>query len=255
MKSAMTSEEVRNEVELEFQELILSIMFIKKKSEKGFNGSNTLDTTEILKSLIRITDVQSEIDTDLRCISLKILRKIIEMENKDLTTPAAEWDTDDWAKYEFQVIERQNMMTSLGMIKLICRIVSNDTSLSLKEEAFLSGIALLLGGNEKAQMKFHRYMQKDSENLFVLKLKETITECYELIKKTEIQRNVMMQKQYSLSGRIEELTNLVGNPEHPEVKKLEQQLMVIEDEMQEFELQFETNDSEVLTPKRALSYL
>jgi hypothetical protein len=101
MKSALISEELRKEVELEFQQLIYSITFIKKKSEIGFGGKNTLETKDILKSLIKLTDVQSEIDKDLRKTALKILRKIIEMENKDLTTPAAEWDTDDWSKYEY----------------------------------------------------------------------------------------------------------------------------------------------------------
>lgn len=38
MKCAADSEEVRNEIELEFQQLIYSIMFIKKKSEIGFHG-------------------------------------------------------------------------------------------------------------------------------------------------------------------------------------------------------------------------
>lgn len=143
------------------------------------------------------------------------------MENKDLTTPAAEWDTDDWSKYEYQIQERQNMMTSLGMVKLICRIISNESSLGIKEEAILAAIALLLGGNEKSQMKFHRYIQKDSENLFVIKLKENINTCYELIKKTEVKRNMMMQKHYSISNKIEEMIELLGNPEHNEIKKLE----------------------------------
>ena len=49
------------------------------------------------------------------------------------------------------------MMTSLGMVKLICRVISNESSIIIKEEAFLAAIALLLGGNEKSQMKFHRY--------------------------------------------------------------------------------------------------
>lgn len=68
-------------------------------------------------------------------------------------------------------------------------------------------------------------------------------------------RNVMMQKQYSISIKIEEMTELIGDPEHQEIKKLQQQLMVIEDEMRDQELQYETNDEEVLTPKRALKYL
>lgn len=99
MKSAVTSEEVKNEVEIEFQQLILSILYIKKKSELGFNGKNTLDTKEILKSIIKLTDTDSEIEKSLRRTSFKILRKVIEMENKEMNTPAAYWETDDWEKY------------------------------------------------------------------------------------------------------------------------------------------------------------
>ncbi len=113
------------------------------------------------------------------------------------------------------------MMTQLGMVKLICRVISNESSLCIKQEAILAAIALLLGGNEKSQMKFFRYIQKDSENIFVLKLKENINTCYELIKKTEVKRNMMMQKHYSISNKINEMIELIGDSEHSEIKKLE----------------------------------
>ena len=106
MKSAVNSEEVNNEVELEFQQLVKSIVFIKKKSELGFNGKNTLDTKEILKSLIKLTDIDSDIEKGLRKTSFKILRKVVEMENKDHNTPSAYWDNDDWGKYSNQIQER-----------------------------------------------------------------------------------------------------------------------------------------------------
>lgn len=64
-------------------------------------------------------------------------------------------------------------------------------------------------------------MMKDTENVFVLKFKDNINDCYDLIKRTETKRNVLMQKQYSLSKKIEEMTELIGNPEHVEIKKLE----------------------------------
>lgn len=64
-------------------------------------------------------------------------------------------------------------------------------------------------------------MMKDTENVFVLKLKDNINDCYDLIKRTETKRNVIMQKQYSLSKKIEEMIELIGNPEHVEIKKLE----------------------------------
>jgi hypothetical protein len=66
IRCAADSEEVRNEIELEFQQLILSIIFIKKKSEIGFRGKNTLETKEILTSLIRLTDITSGIEKDIR---------------------------------------------------------------------------------------------------------------------------------------------------------------------------------------------
>lgn len=177
------------------------------------------------------------------------------MENKDFTTPSAEWDTDDWIKYEYQIKERQEMMCDLDMIKLICNVISNETNISIKEEAFLAGIALLLGGNIKSQMKFHEFIQQDPENLFVQKLKETINQCYDLIKKCETKRNILMQKHYSITNKIEEMTELIGDPENSEIKKLEQQLMIVVEEMREQESQYETADTEVLTPTRALSYL
>jgi hypothetical protein len=34
------------------------------------------------------------------------------------------------------------------MVKLICRIISNELPYTIKQEAILGGIALLLGGNE-----------------------------------------------------------------------------------------------------------
>lgn len=113
------------------------------------------------------------------------------------------------------------MMTSLGMVKLICRVISNESSICIKEEAILAAIALLLGGNEKSQRKFCRYMMKDSENIFVQKLKESISSCYDMIKRAEVKRNMMMQKHYSIRNKIDEMSELIGDTEHPEIKKLE----------------------------------
>lgn len=101
LQCSLESEELTHEIELEFQQLIYSIMFIKKKSDEAFNTKNTIETNEILKALIRITDATSGIEKNSRQISLKVLRKMIEMENKDFTTPAAEWESEDWEKYEY----------------------------------------------------------------------------------------------------------------------------------------------------------
>ena len=210
------------------------MIFIRKKSELGFEGKNTIESTDILKSLVSITDVNSDIDKDLRKTSLKILRKIIEMENKALTTPAAEWDTDDWIKFEYQITERQNMLIELGVVKLICRVIAYENLRSIREEALLTAIAVLLGGNYRSQMKFYRYVLKDTENTFALKLKEMILEYFDIIQTTNQRRNQQMLKYSQLQNsnhhmslivhvEIEELREMFDS-DSAEIKKMEQQL-------------------------------
>jgi len=36
---------------------------------------------------------------ELQITGLSILRKIIEMENKEKVTPSADWNTEDWVNY------------------------------------------------------------------------------------------------------------------------------------------------------------
>jgi hypothetical protein len=79
---------------------------------------------------------------------LKIIRKVIESENLGVTTSsAAEWDTDDWISYRELIINAQNMLNAMDLIRLICRIISYEAKREIKEEAFMVGIAVLLGGN------------------------------------------------------------------------------------------------------------
>jgi hypothetical protein len=86
--------------ESEFEELVMHIVMIKKKSTLAFEGTNTLITEDIIKSLINMTDINSEIEKNLRTTSLKILRKVIEQENKGHTTPSSDWESEDWLKYK-----------------------------------------------------------------------------------------------------------------------------------------------------------
>lgn len=121
------------------------------------------------------------------------------------------------------------------MVKLICKTITAETNIGIKEEACLCACALLLGGNPLSQRKFCRYIMKDSENLFVLKLKETINQCYAVIKLTESKRNIMMAKQFSIRNKIDEMVLFMGTSENNEIKKLEQQLFLVEEEMREAE--------------------
>jgi len=39
---------------------------------------------------------QKHLNKDLHISGLKVIRKIVEIENAEFLTPAADWDTDDW---------------------------------------------------------------------------------------------------------------------------------------------------------------
>jgi len=56
------------------------IIQIELKTDIAFEGTNTLNVKDIIDALIKISDVQSDIDKSLRIITLKIIRKVVELE-------------------------------------------------------------------------------------------------------------------------------------------------------------------------------
>lgn len=67
--------------EKEFEEIVVYIIGIKNKTETAFDGTNTLDVKDLIQSLIQISGIESDIDPNLRIICLKVMRKVIELEN------------------------------------------------------------------------------------------------------------------------------------------------------------------------------
>jgi len=124
LTSVSTSDTLINEFEKEFEDVVIYIIQIKNKTEKAFNGTNTLDVNELIQSLITVSDIDTDIEPNLRIICLKVIRKVIEMENKSKTTPASTWDQDDWSKFENEIIEKQYMLIKLGVIRLLCNLIA-----------------------------------------------------------------------------------------------------------------------------------
>ena len=124
MTSVSTSDTLINEFEKEFEDVVIYIIQIKNKTEKAFNGTNTLDVNELIQSLITVSDIDTDIEPNLRIICLKVIRKVIEMENKSKTTPASTWYQDDWSKFENEIIEKQYMLIKLGVIRLLCNLIA-----------------------------------------------------------------------------------------------------------------------------------
>mmetsp|Transcript_11850 Transcript_11850/g.18264 ORF Transcript_11850/g.18264 Transcript_11850/m.18264 type:complete len:195 (+) Transcript_11850:1293-1877(+) len=184
LKSVSTNDDLQNEFESEFEGLVVYVTQIHMKTAEAFNGTNTLDVKEVIKSLIKISDIKSDIDKPLRIVCLKVIRKVVELENKKKQTPALEWESEDWQMYASEIREQQAMLIQLEVVKLICNLISFEQKLAIKEEALLVSVAILLGGNNISQGRFNTYIREDEKNAFMSSLKKMLIDSWEVIKRT-----------------------------------------------------------------------
>ena len=94
---------------------------------------------------------------DLHITGLTLLRKLIEVENKELVTPAADWEDEEWDKYEKIIRYRQNQLVEIGCVEFLCKHIQEVDDEDVLEELFMVCITLLLGGNKRCQDAFFSY--------------------------------------------------------------------------------------------------
>ena len=112
------------------------------------------------------------------------MRKVIEMENQGTLTPASEWESEDWEKFEVEIRSKQKMLIDLGVVKLLCNLIAYESKLTIMEEAMLVSIACLLGGNYDTQQSFVNYINEDQSNQFIISLKNMLKNAFESVKNT-----------------------------------------------------------------------
>lgn len=44
------------------------------------------------------------------------MRKLIEVENRNFVTPAADWDTDDYIEFKGKIVAKQDAMVEIGCV-------------------------------------------------------------------------------------------------------------------------------------------
>ena len=106
-------------------------------------------------------------------IVIKILRRIIEIENKLTIKPAAEWSGDEDNPTP-EIIRAQDLLTSCNACYLAANLVRNQKGDAVTNEAILMCIALLIGGNYNSQMKFWEDFVEDTDNRFLTLLSEIL---------------------------------------------------------------------------------
>lgn len=139
---------------------------------------------------------------ELHVTGLTLLRKIVEVENKELVTPAADWLGEDWEPYHKIIAARQNSLVAIGCIEFLCKHLQDIDEDDILEQTFLVCITLLLGGNKKAQDAFFHYFQhQDQSNVILMKLKRLLMEHFDLTKKFIGEKNAKLAMIFKVNQR------------------------------------------------------
>lgn len=132
-----------------------SLVEIQDRSDRYLDGVCTMTFSEIISSIVNFMLKNEDSTLELKIKRIRILRKLIELENPKMTTKAADWDSSDYQDYLNSITKRQNQLADLGVVEMIFYIIKNESSQpQILEQLILLSIALLLGGNKKVQNEF-----------------------------------------------------------------------------------------------------
>ena len=87
------------------------------------------------------------LDREHQLMGIKLIRKIIEVENTDSIAPAADWDSEEWVPYKRMIQVKQDYLVERGCVPFLCKLISESQDVDVCEEATLVCITLILGGN------------------------------------------------------------------------------------------------------------
>lgn len=165
------SQHMIEQKEREFEKLVSwvtnidqRINFIMEQQSKAHVNSNHFNQSAfqnvnfrtIISSFMTLLDARC-LKKDLHITGLTLLRKIIEIENKDVLNPAADWEGEDWEHCQKIIHAKQNNMVDIGCVQFLCKHIQDVEDDDILEETFLVCITLLLGGNIKSQDAFFYY--------------------------------------------------------------------------------------------------
>lgn len=170
----------------------------QRSSEKAFAN---VSYDPIVSSFMTLLDSKC-LGKELHITGLTLLRKIVEVENKELVTPAADWLGEDWEPYHKIIAARQNSLVAIGCIEFLCKHLQDIDDDDVLEQTFLVCITLLLGGNKKSQDAFFHYFQhQDQSNVILMKLKRLLMEHFDLTKKYIGEKNAKLAMIYKVNQR------------------------------------------------------
>jgi hypothetical protein len=84
------------------------------------NSFKNVSYNAIVSSFMSLLDSKC-LSKDLHITGLTLLRKIIEVDNKEITSPSADWEDEDWADYSEIINAKQDSLVEIGCIEFLCK--------------------------------------------------------------------------------------------------------------------------------------
>jgi len=192
----LDDESVQMAVQEEFSEIVLSFRSSARVSELAFGPSFTIEPKMIFAAAVTLLG-SSDLSVSVVQRGLRLLRRSVEAEVREAKGLAADWDTDDWIEYQEAVEKQQSLLAEVGCVQLLCQLLASKKDTELEVECELLAIAILLGGNRDAQTSFSKALQADSENIFLVQVHQSLSRCFDLVRKEENSKLHVSQKELS----------------------------------------------------------
>lgn len=91
-----------------------------------------------------------KLSNDMTYAGIKILRKIVEVENVNNKTPSYFWKTEEVEKFIAGIKSRQQNLVECDTVQLLVCLLSQKLPSFIQIEAIKAFVAILLGGNTQA---------------------------------------------------------------------------------------------------------
>ena len=134
---------VLSAIEDEFGSLVLQYRNIRTVSLAAFQ-SYSVKFESVVVSLIHLLD-DSQLPEEIALLGIKVLRRLIEQENTQCDTPAADWLEEDWSDCQEAVVGMQNRLADLGVVHLICSMLGSVRPCSGLVRRLLNGASMFCG--------------------------------------------------------------------------------------------------------------
>ena len=182
--------------EQQFEELVKWVVRAEEKIQENYPQENPFSNVRfnpIIGAVINLLDAKV-LEKELQLGGIKLLRKIVEVENTESVEPAADWDADEWSDVREEIRLKQNKLVERGTIPFLCKLLSDTEDPAVQMECLLVCIALLIGGNLRAQDTFFKYMtDEDHDNRLLDTVQKMLKRSFESSKKYLTEKNAKLE--------------------------------------------------------------